>query len=696
MASTSNHVVSNPKDALEQLELRVRAAPARGLKALVERLSQRDVASARTLSLFLHGSAEGVGVASVLESLPNLRSALVFVDGASSDGAWPRRLTDLAQATTKAKPRSIDLAAGFWLDDAADGFATMAGKESSLTAVRDASRSLMREGVAVRWVVPITPILVFRLEAIVSLAKDEGVDPVLVQTPESALSPDERLFAKDFILYRLLDEERSSLSKERMQHYENLARHYGGSFAVPPPRVRGARIELDGEAPRDLDSPRQEARAPWFLGTPAGSPRAHERKRMAADLAEVAVEGQRALLEWTRAQVTRRAPPTGDRDRELPSVLLIGAYGGEHIGDLAILGGVLRRVHERHGTKRAILVSQREDHTRHLIPMLDSPVALTVEKYDQATIAEHLAKVDGVVFAGGPLMDLPKQLTKHLYAVSLARRSGKPFVVEGIGVGPFARRESEWVARRLVLMAERVAVRTNDDAEKRLVADLAPDRGRDPAFDYLETRAAQLTRISAPDRPWLERMLRGTEGRIVVGLNVRPIRYIFTTVASGADQGERTLDVEGRFFRELADGLRRFQDRAKKPVSYLFFPMNAIQFGMSDMRSAYRLGRELGNDVDYRVWEGDASLDGVLELLRRLDLVVAMRFHAAIFALSQKRPVIGIDYRVGKRDKVAALLDDCGFPDDYRRIDELTGDWLGERLAHRLLQADVAVPPLRL
>jgi polysaccharide pyruvyl transferase WcaK-like protein len=316
--------------------------------------------------------------------------------------------------------------------------------------------------------------------------------------------------------------------------------------------------------------------------------------------------------------------------------------------------------------------------------MLETPVELTVEKYDQATIAEHLARVDGVVFAGGPLMDLPKQLTKHLYTVSLARRLGKPFVVEGIGVGPFARRESEWVARRLVLMADRVAVRTNDDAEKRLVVDLQPVRGRDPAFDYLETRGEVLTRIAAPDEAWLERLLEGPDEHVTVGLNIRPIRHIFTTVSSGGDQSERTVDVEGRLFHELGAGLRSFQERLGKPLRCVFFPMNAIQFGMSDMRSAYRLGRELGSDIDYRVWEGDASLDGVLELLRRIDIVVAMRFHAVIFALSQARPVVGIDYRVGKRDKVAAVLDDSGFPDDYRRIDEITGDWLVGRLEHQM------------
>jgi hypothetical protein len=42
--------------------------------------------------------------------------------------------------------------------------------------------------------------------------------------------------------------------------------------------------------------------------------------------------------------------------------------------------------------------------------------------------------------------------------------------------------------------------------------------------------------------------------------------------------------------------------------------------------------------------------------------------------------VIGVDYRVGIKDKVAALLDDVGQSENCRRIDEMTADWLFDRL----------------
>ena len=79
-------------------------------------------------------------------------------------------------------------------------------------------------------------------------------------------------------------------------------------------------------------------------------------------------------------------------------------------------------------------------------------------------------------------------------------RSGKPFVIEGIGAGPFVRRVSAWVGRRIVKMASYLAVRTAHDARQPLVRDLAPVAGRDPAFDYLETRTGDLSRLRQDDR----------------------------------------------------------------------------------------------------------------------------------------------------------------------------------------------------
>ena len=575
----------------------------------------------------------------------------------------------------------------FVLDAQADAFAALELESNSLKAVLHVSRELKGKGMKVRWLVPLLPELVYRLEAIFSLACENGVDPVLLPSQflggaASPLSPDDRLFVWDFISYRLLEEERHLLPGARLDYYLGLQGHFGEA-GLPLPNAEQKVAVLDCAV--------KDAQTRWALhvedwprlgiqGEGKGADPVDEASL--SEVGTVLAEGLRGAINWgaTCAVSPFVSRPIKEGEK-LSRVLAIGAYGGEHIGDAAIFGGVLNRVHQRYGTTEAILMSQRPYHTRHLIPMLDVPVEVEVEEYLHDRIRACLAKVDAVVLAGGPMIDLPKQLVRHLYAVSLAQRQGKPFIVEGIGAGPFKRWESQWVARRLVKMAQYLAVRTGHDGQQPLVHDLAPVVGHDPAFDYLSTLQAELTRLPEVDRAWIDELLEGTEGRSLVGINIRPIRHLYTEGAEADKQIEYTRTVEDRFEQRFAEGLRQFdRDSATRPC-FVFYPMNAIQFGQSDLRSAYRIKRHLGDAVDFRIWQADASLDGVVELLRRLDIVISMRFHATIFALAQKRRVIGIDYRIGKRDKVGALLSDFDQSINCARIDELTAEWLCQRLS---------------
>ena len=567
---------------------------------------------------------------------------------------------------------------------------------TSLAGVVEASRLFVAGGVATRWVIPLTAELIPRLDTLHSLARDTGVVPVLAipaelatvhALPATTLDADTLLFLRDFIAYRLLEEDAAHLDGAMRTRLAALLDSLAGERLDV--HANDVRVLVAGDETGSRWWAGRARRSAWgadaaALAATAAAPAATAPSRGAvlADMAGVVGEGVRALLQWLRAQAAP-ADPCGvaaGAPARLPRVLVIGAYGGEHIGDAAILGGVLFRMHRRFGTTHAILMSQRPHHTRHLIPMLDVPVTVRVEEYRQRDIPALLAECDGVVFAGGPLMDLPKQLVKHLYTVSVARRRGLPFVIEGIGVGPFVRRPSEWTARLIARMAGRLTVRTSDDAGTDLVRGLAVETGRDPAFDYLETRPPHLTRWPAAEQHWLAALLRAIEGRPLVALNIRPIRHDYTEGAPAATRAAFTRTVESRCEEELAAALVRFHDASAVAPCFVFFPMNAIQFGQSDLRSAYRILRHLPARVDFRIWECDASLDGVIALLREADVAVCMRFHAAIFALAQRVPVVGVDYRIGRKDKVGALLDDFGMGENCRRIDELTADWLYERL----------------
>ena len=372
-----------------------------------------------------------------------------------------------------------------------------------------------------------------------------------------------------------------------------------------------------------------------------------------------------------RAGLPRRRPVP----EMIPSVVIIGACGGEHAGDAAILAGVLCGLAQEYGTTDACILSQRPGHTARLAASLDTPVSVTVQPYYDRGLRCALANAGASVFAGGPLMDLPRVLAKHLAAASHAHATGKPFLMRRIGVGPFARRLSEGTARLVARHADTLSVRTAGASRLRAVRGIPVDIGRDPAFDYLEPRH-ELTRLHSADRVSADRLLAGTEGRIRIGINLRPIPLGWSS--RGRDYSRRE---EEAFFARLAEAMMATKARATRPISWIFFPMNPIRLGASDLAAAWRLHRLVAGRADFRVWQADPDLDGILHLLRQLDGAIARRFHAAIFCPSQRLPTIGIDYYPGQGGKVEQLFQDHGRGDHVRRVDTADTGWMKDRLA---------------
>ncbi len=374
-----------------------------------------------------------------------------------------------------------------------------------------------------------------------------------------------------------------------------------------------------------------------------------------------------AIVQMMRPARRAMNPPGG-------KALIIGAYGGDHVGDTAILGGVLLYLAREFGTKQAEVLSHRPEHTARLVNGLESPVSVAVSDYTPRTIAQRVPEAGLVVIAGGPMMDLPRVLAKHLGTIHLARSKGIPLYIERVGVGPFKRQLSRWAARRIFSLAERISLRTSGAGLDPALDGLSYVVGRDPAFDYLETRTSLSRSTDASDG--VKQLLEGTDGHIVIGINLRPLRHEWAT---GGEEYSKSVDTG--FLSRLAEAMIRAAGQTARPITYVFFPMNPIEFGKSDLAAAYRLHKLVAGKADFRVWEADPDIDDVLGLLRQLDAAVAMRFHAAIFSLSQGRPTFGIDYYPNQGGKVEQLFADLGKADDAVQIDKFTPDWLVDKLA---------------
>ncbi|WP_157976707.1 polysaccharide pyruvyl transferase family protein [Parahaliea mediterranea] len=362
------------------------------------------------------------------------------------------------------------------------------------------------------------------------------------------------------------------------------------------------------------------------------------------------------------------ALPTPRTKKGGDSALLIGAYGGEHVGDAAILAGVIARLESQHGVRKITVASFRPDRTRAWVEKLDLPVPVEVAPANHHAIRRLLNEHSHVVYAGGPLMELPAHLARHLFTFALAARGGVTRVIEGVGVGPLNTAFSKWCVSKLFALSDASTIRQERSAAAKLVTLPANVRiGRDPAFDYLESRSTAAL-ADCPLAGDVAQLILGA--RHCIGINLRPLWVKYSTTG-----GEETARIEEQFIAELCSAMEEIS-RRNEGVRFIFFPMNPDQFGFSDFNPATAIERHLSRSgaepVDYRVWSAEPDPDSILFLLSAMDAVIAMRFHACIFAMSlNKANLLGIDYQIGRKGKVSLLLESEGLPGQCFKVESV-------------------------
>lgn len=330
---------------------------------------------------------------------------------------------------------------------------------------------------------------------------------------------------------------------------------------------------------------------------------------------------------------------------------LLGCYGGEHVGDAAILGGVCHRLAESFGIEVFHVLSVRKHRTLRWVGSVELQQEIRVHDYDLRKAGRLLPRMRLVAVAGGPLMELPGLIDKHLALAVLAARAGIPFLVEGVGWGPFRTPLAKRVAAGLLRQSSRVTVRSEADLAAVKALGLKASAGPDPAFDYLSLRAGAELRPRMP-LP-MKRLFESS--RPIVSLNLRPLWEVYSS-----DGGNRK--ALAAITEELLESLVRLIGKRSGQLRFVFIPFNADQFGFSDLQLGLQIRDRLAKDADYAVIEHEPDIDDCLWMLQRSTALIAMRFHACIFGISAGLPVCGLDYTIGEKGKVAHLFSGTHHP----------------------------------
>ena len=331
-----------------------------------------------------------------------------------------------------------------------------------------------------------------------------------------------------------------------------------------------------------------------------------------------------------------------------PHLVLAGYYGHHNVGDEAVLVSLLAGL-------RAVL---REP---SFTVVSGDPAATAashgvaaVGENDIAAIAEAVADADVAVLGGGgllqdywPAADDVLLTARHgglpfyLAVPTLASLHGKPTVFAALGVGPLTTEIGRRQARAAVELAISGTVR--DQASLDLLAAI----GAPPTVELAADPVWALRPAPAVEMDALLSSSGITPGETLLGLSVRPWDF-------GVEQAAWEAAVAASLDRVLGESPGRvlalpFHGEPENPWGD---DLGVLDRVAAQMQHGDRLVRLTPPRAGYP----PTVLAG---LVARCDRVLAMRYHAVLFALASGVPTVGLAYD----PKVASLLADAGLAD---------------------------------
>jgi polysaccharide pyruvyl transferase WcaK-like protein len=312
------------------------------------------------------------------------------------------------------------------------------------------------------------------------------------------------------------------------------------------------------------------------------------------------------------------------------SLLLVGWYGTETAGDLAILRALVDEYLSCNPAVSFVLASLHPEYTRaNLISWPDSvSQKIVIVPYAKDNLKYSSQVCDAVVMAGGPLMDIA-ETAYILLAFEMFAELRKPCVIEGCGVGPLNKPDFRWHVTQIARLATSISVR--DFASRDLLHRLGIQKNisvrSDPALQFIEGLAKQKL-------PAKEHVIRCF------------LRELTTEYPQSITPSQATDNLLV-FLRRLLEWYPNHRIE--------LCAMHYFSVGNDDRVFAQSLVDAIASPRITCDWVPRTPED-LFALMDTAEFCICMRFHSCIFAYGSKTRFLAIDYTAG--GKIAAFLND--------------------------------------
>ncbi|NLY20490.1 MAG: polysaccharide pyruvyl transferase CsaB [Tissierellia bacterium] len=296
----------------------------------------------------------------------------------------------------------------------------------------------------------------------------------------------------------------------------------------------------------------------------------------------------------------------------MKKVLLSGYYGFDNSGDDAILRALVDDIKKLNSDIEIIVLSKDPAKTERLYGVK------AVNRFSIKEVNSALNYVDMFVSGGGSLLQdvtSTRSIIYYLAVIYMALMKKKKTYVIANGIGPIDKPFNRRMTKKILNRVDYITLRDEDSFEfvKELnVKNPKIEVTSDPVFRLKETSEERIDEIFE-----LEKF---PKDRKLVGISLRNWKNIDNIIENLSEFCNRIISEED--------------------VDIVFIPMHFPE----DLD----ISKQVMDKIEYRdnihILDNKYSAEEIIGVISRLDIILAMRLHALIYAIKCETPIVGLVY----------------------------------------------------
>jgi len=366
------------------------------------------------------------------------------------------------------------------------------------------------------------------------------------------------------------------------------------------------------------------------------------------------------------------------------SIVIVGAYGFDNVGDEAMLYVVLRNLQKILPDDSRIVscVDQRAVKKLHNVDTVCgvSPVSVVKSlirfRFDDFRYQlKVISQMKLLVYGGGSLLNDSKgikNISVILMTIVMARIKKVPIIIWGVGIGPIRSNLGQHVIKAILKLATVIVVRDKQSvvaANKLGVEQLKIRQGTDLLFNSLRWNDLERKNSAVVNKP------------LQIGISLRPFP---------GNNGVDYIEKDRILVAGVVESLHSLVSLRSVEVAALVFSKGPAGGRRDDLGILNRVKKELPSElfrsnIGGLSEEGDDSIELIINRMLKkisgLDIVIGERFHSLVTAALMGVPFIAISYdqKVRELVKISGMEDYC--IDFQENISEFS---LGEAIVYKV------------